>query len=389
MKIVNLCMVAYIDGWGYQDNLLPEYEAKLGYDTVVIASANHFPNYVNEEIKEDIKSKGKDYYCNGVHVYRRNTYMTTTNLHFWSTGIYKILKKERPDIIFHHGINSSSLLICFLYKIWHPYVSICVDNHADFINQSSSKIWNFIILRCFLRGLLSPFYKRVTKFYGVTPGRCDFLQKVFNIDSEYIDLLPIGADTDKVDEIQLTKIELLDKYAFPNDAFVLIMGGKMGKDKGTYELIQAFISIKQSMPTLVLLLFGTFTDEDTKKLAEDTNGVYIMGWCDRKTTLELLKLAHIAIWPIHHTTLIEDAIASSIPIIVRKTSNTSHLVEGNGEFVIEGNQIEITTAIMRVMKNYTYYQENALKIRTKYSYRNIVRKIVNDVYLNKKKKYVP
>ena len=47
MKIVHICMIAYIDGWGYQDNLLPEYMANAGHDVVVITNNNKFPSYLH------------------------------------------------------------------------------------------------------------------------------------------------------------------------------------------------------------------------------------------------------------------------------------------------------------------------------------------------------
>ena len=39
MKIVHLCISAfYIDNCSYQENLLPKYHAKMGYDVTIIAS---------------------------------------------------------------------------------------------------------------------------------------------------------------------------------------------------------------------------------------------------------------------------------------------------------------------------------------------------------------
>ena len=39
MKIVHFCLSGpYNDNWGYQDNLLPLYQQKLGHDVTVIAT---------------------------------------------------------------------------------------------------------------------------------------------------------------------------------------------------------------------------------------------------------------------------------------------------------------------------------------------------------------
>lgn len=378
MKLVNVCVNPYIDGWGYQENLLPDYEAKAGIETVVIAQANHFPKYLSKESIQKIKQKGRDYYVGRVHVYRTNFYLNTNNISFICTGVYKLLKKEQPDVIFHHGINASTILVCAWYKRLHPNVKLFVDNHADYINESKYRIWNEVVLHGFMGGIVRLTNKYINKYYGVTPGRCTFLQEVYRAPQEKIKLLPIGGDTDLIDSIKTSQKELRSKYGIPQDSFVICSGGKMGKYKGTDCLIESFTKLKDKMTNLKLLLFGNYLDAETEKLVEETDGVYNMGWCNRMKTLELLKMSDVAIWPIHHTTLIEDAVASALPIIVRETSNTSHLVSGNGIFLKHGTEEEISEAILNIISDYKSYKKNAVKNRDKFSYKKIVQTIEED-----------
>ena len=43
MKIVHLCLACfYPDNYSYQENILPKYHKKMGYDTEVIASLETF-----------------------------------------------------------------------------------------------------------------------------------------------------------------------------------------------------------------------------------------------------------------------------------------------------------------------------------------------------------
>lgn len=378
MKIVNLCLTAYVDGWGYQENLLPDYEAKLGHDVAVIAQANHFPDYLSQSEIQKIKDKGTDYYVGDVHVYRTNAYFNTGNQTLMCTGIYKILKKENPNVIFHHGVNSSSLLICIFYKMLHKNVRLFVDNHADYINESSNKVWNKIFVHWFLGGIIHLTNHYVDKFYGVTPGRCEYLGKVFCAPKLKIKLLPIGGDTDLINSIKLSREDIRRKYGISQDCFVICSGGKMGKYKGTDNLIASYAGLKCKIPNLKLLLFGSYLDEDTERLSKETEGVYNMGWCDRMKTLEFLKLSDTAVWPIHHTTLIEDAVASALPIIVRETSNTSHLVSGNGVFLKHGTVEEISEAVLKIFSEYKKYKKKAEQCRDKFSYRKIVQTIEED-----------
>ena len=61
MKVLHLCLSAfYIDGYGYQENILPRMHKKLGHDVLIVASTETYidnmnlgyiesRNYVNED----------------------------------------------------------------------------------------------------------------------------------------------------------------------------------------------------------------------------------------------------------------------------------------------------------------------------------------------------
>jgi glycosyltransferase involved in cell wall biosynthesis len=253
-----------------------------------------------------------------------------------------------------------------------------VDNHADEINKSTNKIWNLFYQDTLLYLCVKKVQKYVIKFYGVTPGRCDFLDRPYGAPKNKITLLPIGGDTNQTDNIQLSKSQLRSKYNIPLDSIVIVTGGKMGIGKGTDSLLSACKTLSKKYQNIRLLMFGRFLDEKTQKQSEEETVAICHGWCDRNTTLELLKLSDVACWPIHHTTLIEDAVASALPLIVRKTPNTTHLVNGNGEYVEDGTSEELVLALEKIVNNYEQYKEQALIMHDKFSYKNIVKQIEKD-----------
>ena len=378
MKVIHICLVAYLDGWGYQDNLLPDYMAKAGHNVVVVSSANHFPSFLKYEEKEKILAKGNEYYYNKVHIYRIKTKLNTSNYNFYSSGLSDILKKEKPDVIFHHDVNCTTMLQCWWYCRKNPNTKLFVDNHADYINQSKRKLWNMLIPHGLLKLCVKFISNRVLKFYGVSPERCLYFEKAYGAPHSKVSLLPIGCDTDLSDKLSNDIQSLRIKYNIPVGAKVITSGGKMGKDKGTHSLINAAKDLGKVGSDVILLLFGSFTDEETKLLAEKSDFVIIHGWCDRTKTLELLKLSDIACWPIHHTTLIEDAIGCGLPIIVRKTGNTSHLVGGNGEFVESGKQEELVIAVKKVFDDLNSYKSEAMIKKERLSYNAIVSQVISD-----------
>ena len=380
MKIVHICLNAYTDGWGYQENLLTQYQKNEGHEVTIISSINHLAPYLKEKEIKEIKSRGCEYVFNGIKTYRLKTRIHTTNLSVLNPGLFRTLNKIQPDIIFHHDCCVPSLLKAIFYKIFHPKVKIVVDNHADIINQSPNKVWNFVYNRiCVQFGLklITPF---VTKYYGVTPARCSFLKSPFGVPENKISLLPIGGDTDLVDSIKESNVELRRKYKLPANEMIIISGGKMGIDKGTISLIKAFKRLREAGCDLYLVLFGMFSDTETEILAKESEGVFIYGWCDRQKTIELLKLSDIACWPIHHTTLIEDAVACATPVVLRNTGNTVHSVEGNGILIDKGTEDELVQAFTAILYSghYNNYKISADKMKEKFGYHNISKQIIDD-----------
>lgn len=376
MKIVHVTH-HYIDGWGYQDNLLPKYQQKSGHEVVVLTENSHLPL----SCKEDVIRKGDDYYDGDVRVRKFKSYINTGNSGFICSGLYKLLKQEKPDLIFHHGVDSSSMVVSAYYKKKHKGCLLFVDNHVDEINQSKNKLWLTFINRLWLPSVVRLLSALIDFFWGVTPLRCEYLKKVFKAPPGKVGLLPFGGDTEVIDNITDNTKYLREKYNIPSSSIVLVSGGKMDASKGTVSLIHVFNKLKSEYPRLHLVLFGK-ADQEVKSLAEDSQGVTLIGWCNRLDTLSLLKLSDVAIWPLLHTTLIDDAISVGTPLIVRKSGNVSHYaVSRNGIYLEIGDEKELEESLGRVLdvSFYKMIKGNAVVLAGKYSYENIV-KLVDDKF---------
>ena len=388
MKIVHCCfgIEHYIDTWGYQQNLLPLYHARLAHDTVVLASNDTFPSFVKPEIIETIKVKGNSYMNGPVRVIRSSSFCPK-HIHFQKAeGLLKQLNTEKPDIIFFHGSQNLSLLTCVRYKKHHPEVSLFVDNHGDEFNVNQNRLYRFIFFKCFW-GLIHKYCgKYVDKYFGVTKGRCDFLHKYFCIGKQKIELLPIGADVDSAKSILESKTNLRKKYGLNNDDKIIVHGGKLDPRKGTVDLITVYRQLKTTFPTAKLLLFGKMADERIVPMID--NDIIVFDWLSRTQTFELFKLADLAVWPIHHTTLIEDCVASGLPYLIRKTATTEHLI--NSDFYLnEGNCKDlfekITLFLGGTIRNYIITSQK--EILNSINYYNIAEKVINvHLLLHNKKK---
>ena len=367
MKIVHIAD-CYIDGWGYQENLLPQYQKRDGHSVVVVADNDHLKYLNNPKLAQEILMRGVEYDYDGIKVYKIREYLTTSSSSLVCKGLNRILKQESPDMIFHHNLNLSTLSVAARYKRKHPEVKLYVDNHADWINESKNWLWHL-----FFYDIMMPLHVKslgdyVDAYIGVSPLRCQYLNKVFRVPKRKIVFLPIGCDTYQAKQIMEDRLQLRKQYGISEQSFLIISGGKIDRSKGTIELISACEEIKKKGEDIHLVLFGKIDDE-VGGLAQKYDWISIFGWCDRKKTLSLLKMADTACWPWLHTTLIEDSVAVGTPLVVKMSDNVSHFCkEDAGVFMKCGDKKELEASLQKMKGELATYRKNAQIASDKYSY---------------------
>jgi len=379
MKIVHITS-NYIDGWGYQENLLPLYQKRAGYDVVVISDNDHLKYAQNPSLAKEIIAKGSEYVLDGIKIYKIKTFLATSSYSFFCKGLYDILVKESPDIIFHHDINISTLTAAVRYKRCHTAVKLYVDSHVDWINDTNNRIWHWFYYDFLIPIKVKSIGDEVDYYIGVTPLRCMYLKKVFRVPQSKIRFLPIGCDVESTYKVTASRKDLREKYGLASDAFVVISGGKIDKSKGTLELIAACEELRRRGWGINLVLFGKI-DTEVSNVIINLDWVKALGWCDRTTTLSLLKMSDVACWPWLHTTLIEDSVAVGTPLIVKLSDNVSHFArEKAGVFMNTGDKNEIVYALEDLKVNAESYRKNVLKAREMYSYTNLVQLLKEETF---------
>ena len=125
MRIIHVIIAAaYREGFGYQENLLPQKHKELGYDVGVITWDRY--NQYGELLADSI---GVKRYVNNSGV--RVIVLPTTNdtlrripvfgMCFNRTKyLYEMLEEETPDVIFVHGIQAADHEEVVKYKHRQP-----------------------------------------------------------------------------------------------------------------------------------------------------------------------------------------------------------------------------------------------------------------------------
>lgn len=384
MKIVHLCLSGpYNDNWGYQDNLLPLYQQKLGHDVTVIAT-----NTMHGSKGSIILCEEGDYRLkNGLHIIRISVKPFLTKKLGQSYGyfyVYDLLKSLKPDYIMIHGLVSITALQAVKYKKRiNPNCALIADSHTDFNNaplKNTLKNKIYYMSLALLNKICIKHYKHI---YGVTPWRINYASEVYGIPRNRIKLLPLGGDTDIIEWNKQQEVWTLirRKYSIGDSEFVIVSGGKLDEQKNIHNLIEAIGEINKL--GIKLIIFGSIADEYKERitmlLEKYSERVIYIGFLTTSEIYNLFLAADIAVFPGGHSVLWEQAIACGLPTVFRWWPDMEYLdLGGNVIFLKKADYQEIKDLIEELVTNSTRICTMKEVARTKgyemFSYRKIAQK---------------
>ncbi len=382
MKIVHLCLGSfYPDNYSYQENMLPKFHKKLGYDVEVIASSQSF-----DKQGKACFVPAPDEYLNeyGIKVTRlsyRGGNCISKKLRRYS-GTYNAIEKAAPDVLFIHGgqFLDSDKVIGYLKR--HPGVTVYVDNHADFFNSAknwlSKNLFHKIIWRRCERKL-EPY---VRKFYGVLPARVDFLKDVYGLPEDKCELLVMGADDELVASSKEPgrREETRKKHNLGEADFAITTGGKINANRPeTLSLMEAVIRINR--PNVKLLIFGNASDELKPRFDElcKSDRIVYVGWIKSSETYDLIEASDLVIFPGLHSVMWEQAVAQGKPCLFRDMDGFHHVdIGGNAVFLKDVS----TDGLFRAITDILDHPEKIVSMKKAaeekgmqaFSYENIARR---------------
>ena len=381
MKIVHVCLVGvYTEGWSYQENFLSKYHAKLGNRVTLISNMLMYDDagkkveaketsYINDVNVKVIRLKEKK----GKPLSKFQRY----------PDLYQKLVEEEPDIIFVHGCQFLDTDQIIKYKTVYPKTKIYVDNHADFSNSASGWISQNILHKIIWRRSAKRLLPVTEKFYGVMPSRVDFLEKIYSLPKEKIELLVMGADDEKVEAAldPAVKSRIRKQYGIADEDFLIITGGKIDLAKRqTLLLIKAVNNL--SIPNVKLLVFGSVVDELKNEVSELCSAaVQYIGWVDSKITDQYFAAADLVVFPGRHSVFWEQVAGMGIPMVCKYWEGTTHVdVGGNVRFIQHDSVEEITDILQGIIQNEDVYAKMKSIAQSKgketFSYREIAKRSI-------------
>lgn len=337
----------YIENLEYQENLLVKYYRKYGHEVTVITSTyDNVFDYYND--KHDNSTPAKSYEDYGAKIIKLPFKFNILGKIKRYTDITKIVEDFQPDLLYVHDIMPN-MFEMLAYKKRNPHVKMIMDYHCDYSNSANNWL-SLNVLHKIIRKYryMDPIKKHISRFYPIVPGSTKFLNEVYGIPLDDMEVLPLGADVDLVAEIKQNnkRKELRENLNIPQDHKVIFSGGKFTPAKKTDLLLEAFLEINR--PDLHLIIVG---DADEKNLlyknklvdlSSNNPNIHWVGWQNNRGVYEHLVASDLAVFPASQSIVWQQALAAHLPLIVGDVGEQSLHYLNEFKAIIELEKNEIT-----------------------------------------------
>ena len=354
MKITHVCLAAsYCEGYTYQENLLSKYHRKMGYDVDLIASRQSF----GSDGRPCLLPGAEEYVnADGIHVTRLDyaSPERASRLFRKCVGLYEELERSLPDVIFVHGVQSVENATLARYVREHPGTRMFMDNHADYSNSATNWLSKNVLHRVVWHHYARVAEPYVEKFWGVTPGRVDFLVENYGLPRERCGLLVMGADDEEVERALApgNRERVREGFGFSPNDLVVVTGGKIdGAKRQTFLLMEAIASMGANMR---LLIFGPVVPEMRGQFEARLDPLCMVHvpWADSSRAYDYLAAADIVCFPGRHSVYWEQAAGMGKPLVVKEWEGTRHVdCGGNSAFLIRDTAEEIREVLASIVSD--------------------------------------
>lgn len=387
MKIVHLCLSNfYIENFGYQENIITKYHKKMGHEITIIASRFTFDK---EDGAPNLAEVGEYINSNGIKVIRvdyKYKWLGEVNdkIKIYK-DTYKLLEKEKPDLIFSHGIQFLDLWEVTKYIKNNESCKLVMDNHAAYINSATNFLSREILHKIIYRQVIKKSLPYISKIYVLAPGCEIFARDMYNIPKEKMEYLFLGADNEKIDFNKRDNIKnrVRKKLSIKEKDFVLITGGKLSKGKNIKLLLSVLKRIDSK--DIKLIIFGVFSTDIKDKmlrLIDIDDRVRYIGWLNGEDVYDYYLASDVAIFLGTKSALWEQAVCSGLPLICKRWPGMEYVdVGGNCIFIDEDDEDKIVESIELLKNDKKTYRNMEYIAKTKgydtFSYEKIARKAID------------
>ena len=342
MRIAHICLSNfYVDGVGYQENELIKQHVKNGHNVIVIASTETHSKegkliyvkpseYSGHEggriVRIPYKSFLPEKIMRKLRIYR---------------GLKKNLSQFSPDVILFHGTCAWELRTAFKYALSNPHVRFFIDSHEDKYNSARSFLSREILHKRFYGPILRSVMKRTDKVLCYSLESIDFVEKMYKISKEKIELFPLGGVPPDDREYIYRRESARKEFGLVENDILVLQSGKQTRDKKILDSLLAFNNIK--LPNIYFYIVGVI-DQDissqVEHLIEKNDRVKYLGWKKFDELTNVLCAADIYLQPGTQSVTMQHSLCCRCAVILDDVPSHRMYVEKNGWLIGRDGTLE-------------------------------------------------
>ena len=282
--------------------------------------------------------------------------------------LYKYFKNQKPDIVYTFTPKAGLLgmMASFLSR-----VPVRIHNVVGMpLMEATGK--KFILLK---------FIERLTYFFSTNLFCNSFGLKKFineNLTKEDVKVIAQGSingvdteffkNTKTLDEKELIR----DKFKIDKKDFVITFVGRIVKDKGINELIEAFINLSKKYNNLKLLLVGDYEEHlnpiknENKILIDSLDSIITVGF--QSDIRDFLSITDLFVLPSYREGLPNSLIEAGsfgIPLLATNINGCNEIIDDciTGILVEKKSAKKLEEAIDKLLEDKELYNSIKLKVR--------------------------
>lgn len=339
MKILHLCLSNfYIDGYGYQENMLVAEHVRAGHDVHVLASTETFGSVGKITYLPPGSYMGSDGAIVERLPYRFASIPLLARKVRAYMGLTKRLAEIAPEVIVFHGLCGYSLLEVARYVKKNPQTVLHADSHADFNNSARTWMSKWVLHFLFYRTIFQLSLPAIRSVSCISKETELFVLNFYGCPAAKAQFLPLGGTVFSDDEYLQRRKTARAEYQWGDDLRIFVQSGKFDSAKRLLDSLTAFSALPGQ--NLRLVLAGVFMD-DVKDAAEEMvrkdPRIIKLGWLDTQGLTSLLIGADVYVQPGSQSATMQMAVCCRRPVIVADVISHRALIASNG-WLVGSNQ---------------------------------------------------
>tara|TARA_B100000886_G_C20423330_1_gene492639 strand:+ start:1164 stop:2324 length:1161 start_codon:yes stop_codon:yes gene_type:complete len=363
---------------GYQEFLLPKWNAKFDHEVSIVTSDRYYPipNY------DDTwgKTLGSRICGSGQEELEKVKIIRLPVLFEFKArplikNLIETIQSLDPDLVFIHGTGSFSIYQCSL-AFRNSKTKVFADNHMikEVVQEGFLQSIYYVLHKFLIKNLIS---KYVDYFIGTSPSSCKYMEDCEGVPVSKMSILDIGIDTTIFKPGNEKKENLIP---------IIVQSGKLTEEKKPQWLSEAVLKLLDKGVQLKLKFIGSYSPEIMTSIQDRFSK---KGYEEMLIVSDLLPLEQLAsefrksdlvVFPeAASLSCLEAAACNTMVIMADLPASMERVARGVGKVYRRGDIEHLAETIFELLENKDTLkrlgESSGKSARKEYSYESITKQL--------------